>query len=226
MIALQSVTKTYPLGRSRHYVLRDVSFELPLKRNIGILGRNGAGKSTLLRILGGTTKPDRGRVIRTVSCSWPLGLIGGFQGSMTGRENTEFVCRIYGLDRGTTLRVIHYVEEFSELGSYMDMPAKTYSSGMNARLKFAISMAFEFDVYLVDELTAVGDEVFRRKSQLAFQQMRERATLVFVSHNLKMVQNICDSGILIHQGTLTFFEEVADAVGAYEALVAEATGQV
>lgn len=221
MIALKSVTKTYPLGNSRRYVLRDVSFELPMGRNIGILGRNGAGKSTLLRIIGGTTKPDTGSVIRTVSCSWPLGLVGGFQGSLTGRQNAEFVCRIHGLDRSQTVKILNYVEEFSELGDYMDMPAKTYSNGMTSRLKFAISLAFDFDVYLVDELTSVGDESFRRKSQLAFEQMRKRATLVFVSHSLQMVKNICDSGIVVHDGQLIYCEDVKEAIRTYEALIAQ-----
>lgn len=165
MIELIGVSKSYKLKGVRKSILQDVSFNFPRDRNVAILGANGIGKSTLLRLIAGTEQPDSGRISKSISVSWPLGFSGGFNGSMTGLENIRFVARIYGED---TEAVIDYVREFSELGSSISLPIRTYSSGMKARLAFGLSMAIKFECYLVDEITAVGDPQFKRKSRDVF----------------------------------------------------------
>ena len=161
MIALEHVYKSYPLKEGRNLVLNDVNLRMEEGKNIAILGLNGAGKSTLIRIIGGAEAPDRGRVIRTSRVSWPIGFAGCFHGSLSGRENLRFVSRIYGAD---IRKVTEYVENFAELGPYLDMPVKTYSSGMRSKLAFGLSMAIQFDFYLIDEAFSVGDAPFRKKS--------------------------------------------------------------
>ena len=165
MIRLRNVTKTYRMKAGRRLILDDLSVDFVPGVNVGILGRNGAGKSTLMRIIGGAIAPDRGTVERTSRVSWPIGFKGCFHGSLTGRENLRFVCRIYKAD---IRQVTSFVEDFTELEDYLDMPVKTYSSGMVAKLAFGLSMAIGFDFYLIDELTAVGDASFRQKSQRVF----------------------------------------------------------
>ena len=162
MIELQHICKSYPIKDGKHVVLDDVNLRMEEGRNIAILGLNGAGKSTLIRIIGGAEAPDSGRIIRTSRVSWPIGFAGGFHGSLTGRENLRFVSRIYGADIKAVTR---YVEEFAELGPYLDMPIKTYSSGMKSKLAFGLSMAIRFDFYLIDEAFSVGDAPFRVKAE-------------------------------------------------------------
>jgi len=195
-------------------VLNKLSAVFPESRNIGIIGRNGAGKSTLMRLMSGSECPDSGRIVRTARVSWPVGFSGGFSGSLTGAENARFVARIYGMNvNGVT----SFAREFAELGEYFDMPVKTYSSGMRARLAFALSMAIDFDVYLVDEITAVGDAQFQRKCRAAFDERRDRSTLIIVSHDMTTIRNYCDSFALLKNGRLNFFETVDEAQQAYEA---------
>ncbi|MDF1815778.1 MAG: ABC transporter ATP-binding protein [Verrucomicrobiales bacterium] len=215
MIEFQNVTKYYPTRAGRHYILKDVSFTLPPLTNIGLLGRNGAGKSTMMRLIGGAENPSAGKIIKDCSVSWPLGLVGGFQGSMTGVENVKFICKIYGLDIAQTRDVVEYVSEFSEIGKFMDMPVKTYSSGMRARVTFGLSMAMYFDLYLVDELTAVGDPQFRAKAEKAFDELRARSTIIFVSHNLATVAKVCDTIAVLHQGEFQLFEDVQEGIENY-----------
>lgn len=217
MIELRNVTKSYRTRKGRHCVLKDLSLRLPSALNIGILGRNGAGKSTLLRIIGGIDYPDTGEVIADESISWPLALTGGFQGSMSGRENAKFVCRVYGSTEDELYRRIAFVHEFSELGDYFDMPVKTYSSGMRGRLGFALSIGFGFDVYLVDEVTAVGDQAFRRKCAQAFRALRGRSSLIMVSHNVDTLRRTCDIGLLLRDGQAEIYDRIDDAIRAYRA---------
>lgn len=219
MIRLEGVTKWYPTPQGRRYVLRDVSIEFPRGLSIGILGVNGAGKSTLLRIIAGSDFPDRGRVLRNGGVSWQLGLAGGFQGSLTGRENALFVCRIHGVwDRAADY--VDFICRFSELGQYFDMPVNTYSSGMRSRLAFATSMAFDFGTYLIDELTSVGDAGFRARCKAAFDARRATAGVIMVSHNLRELERICKAGALVHQGRVTFYPRIADALESYRAVAA------
>jgi len=216
MIILNHVTKYYDTDEGRRYVLRDVSFTFNRGVHYALLGKNGAGKSTLIRMISGSEKPNYGEIICNGDVSWPLGSSGGFQGSMTGLENSEFVCRVHGLDKDQTKTVIEFVRQFSELGSYFFMPVKTYSSGMRGRLRFGLSLAFKFDFYLVDELTAVGDVAFREKAVEEFDRLRERASIVFASHNLNIVVQSCDVALIIHNGKLLYFEDIKEAIEAYK----------
>ncbi|EIS3746328.1 ABC transporter ATP-binding protein [Aeromonas hydrophila] len=216
MITLENVSKYYPTKFGRHYVLKDVSFTLPGDRNIGILGANGAGKSTLLRLLGGMDMPNKGKVTRHSRVSWPLALSGGFQGSMTGRENTRFVCRIHGVH--DTAAVEEWVKEFSEIGKHFELPIKGYSSGMKSKFSFAVSMAFDFDIYLTDEITSVGDARFKQKCIDVFTQKRQTASLIMVSHDMKTLRQQCDMGIVLQNGQLTLHDNIEDAITIYQKL--------
>ncbi|HBC0723285.1 TPA: ABC transporter ATP-binding protein, partial [Escherichia coli] len=190
------LTKSYRTPHGRHYVFKDLNVEFPEGKSVALLGRNGAGKSTLLRIIGGIDKPDYGAVITNRSISWPVGLSGGFQGSLTGRENVKFVARLYA-KQGDLKNKVAFVEEFSELGMYFDMPIKSYSSGMKSRLGFGLSMAFEFDYYLVDEITSVGDARFREKCAEIFKSRHSESNFLMVSHNLNSIREFCDVAIFL-----------------------------
>jgi capsular polysaccharide transport system ATP-binding protein len=213
MIELRHVTKTYRTPYGPNVVLDDVSVELPPRESIGILGRNGAGKSTLLRIIGGAEMPDAGDVLRGGKVSWPIGFTGGFNTTLTGEENCRFIARIYGEEVD---RVVAEAAEFAEIGDYFYMPVRTYSSGMRARLAFGVSMSIDFDVYLVDEITMVGDQRFRHKCRDAFAERRDRASLVMVSHQLDALREYCRRGAFLEGGTLRVFETVDEAAAAYD----------
>ncbi len=215
MIELRNVTKTYQVNGGRRHVLTNVSLVIPSRSNLAILGPNGSGKSTLLRLIGGAEPADSGTIITDANVSWPLGVSSGFQGSLTGRENVVFVCRINGLNKDQQRYVIHQVTEFAELGEYFDMAINTYSSGMRARLAFGLSMAFDFDVYLVDELTSVGDAIFREKASAAFAEIRKRASLIFVSHNLKTLRQACECALFLRDGKADFYPDINDGIAAY-----------
>ncbi|HCL7483784.1 TPA: ABC transporter ATP-binding protein, partial [Escherichia coli] len=193
---IENLTKSYRTPHGRHYVFKDLNVEFPEGKSVALLGRNGAGKSTLLRIIGGIDKPDYGAVITNRSISWPVGLSGGFQGSLTGRENVKFVARLYA-KQGDLKNKVAFVEEFSELGMYFDMPIKSYSSGMKSRLGFGLSMAFEFDYYLVDEITSVGDARFREKCAEIFKSRHSESNFLMVSHNLNSIREFCDVAIFL-----------------------------
>ena len=219
MIELRNLTKYYPVKSGVRYIVHDVSLVIPTGVNLAVLGPNGAGKSTLLRLIGGSEAPNRGSIISDQSISWPLGISSGFQGTLTGRQNVLFACRVNGLNADQIATVLEEVIDFSELGEYFDLPIKTYSSGMRARLSFGLSMAFTFDVYLIDELTSVGDAVFRSKAKQAFKDMRDRASIIFVSHNLQTLRESCDSALFMHDGTATFFESIDDGIDAYQEFI-------
>ena len=215
MIELSHVCKSYSLPRGRKVVLDNVSYTFREGVNMGILGLNGAGKSTLMRIICGAESPDKGVVKRTSRVSWPIGFSGGFHGSLTGRENMRFTCRIYGADIG---EVTDFVEDFSELGPFMDMPIRTYSSGMKAKLAFGLSMAIGFDFYLIDEGYAVGDASFRAKSEKVFQERRANSTLLVVAHSTSVIRNNCDNAAILKDGKLVFFETLDEALLRYKEL--------
>ncbi len=217
MIRLTRVTKTYPLlGMARHTVFRNLSLELPSRTHIGILGRNGAGKSTLLRLIGGAELPDRGRVESDGSISPPLGLANGFAVKISGRDNARFVARICGDDDDAAQERIRFVREFSELGVFFDRPVETYSSGMRARLAFSISMSFDYDYYLIDELTAVGDKRFRDKAERTFKEMKGRASIIMASHNLAQLRRDCEIGVYLKGNAVHYYDDIGAAVAAYE----------
>ena len=217
MIRLANVTKYYEVKGNRKYLMRNVSLTIPSIKNIGILGSNGAGKSTFLRMLGGIDFPNKGRIVSNKKISWPLGLTSGFQGSLTGKENAQFICRVYSKSDAELRRTLNFIYEFSELGRYFDMPVKSYSTGMRARLGFAVSLAFEFDYYLIDETLSVGDQKFRQKCTTALRNFSTKRNILLVSHNMKVLEQMCDSGILLKDGEFTYFEDVREAIKAYTA---------
>jgi len=213
MIDLIDVSKSYTAKGVKKQVIDRLTFSFPRDRNVAILGPNGAGKSTLMRLIAGTELPDEGRVLRHGRVSWPLGFAGGFNGSMTGVENIRFVARIYGQDTGS---VIDYVREFSELGKSLALPVKTYSNGMKARLAFGLSMAIDFDCYLIDEITAVGDENFRRKSKSVFSEKLPHARICMISHAMNQIREYCHCGLLLSSEGAWYFDDVNDLIRAYE----------
>jgi capsular polysaccharide transport system ATP-binding protein len=212
MITLCDVHKAYKTPQGSKVILDGVSREFPPGVNVGILGRNGAGKSTLIRMISGTESPDSGEIRKSARVSWPLGFSVGFNSKLSGRENLRFVCRLYGEDYR---KVVTFVEDFAELGNYFDMPVMTYSSGMKGKLVFGISMAFSFDYYLIDELTAVGDAVFRKKSEACFAERRKNATLLVVSHSMSTIRAFCDQALVLHGGQLLDFPDIDQAEEYY-----------
>ncbi|MFU8814642.1 MAG: ABC transporter ATP-binding protein, partial [Pseudomonadales bacterium] len=213
MIEVKGLYKRYQNHHGSDWVLRDVSFTLPRGVSVGVVGRNGAGKSTLLRLIGGMDAPNRGDIVRHGRVSWPMGLSGGFQGSMSGRQNTKFVARVHG-NSASIPAVIEAVEAFAELGPAFDDPVRTYSSGMRSRLAFGLSLAFEFDLYLSDEATAVGDMAFRAKAKRAFEDRVGRASLMMVSHAEGILKELCQAGIWLHEGQALWFDDIKDALAA------------
>ena len=213
MIELVDVSKSYKLKGVTKLILDRLSFTFPKGRNLAIMGPNGVGKSTLMRLIAGAEQPDSGRIYRSSRVSWPLGFAGGFNGTMTGLENVRFVSRIYGQD---TEAVIDYVQGFAELGPSLDLPIKTYSSGMKARLAFGLSMAFDFDCYLIDEITAVGDENFKRKSQKVFQEKLVNSQIIMISHSAATIKSYCDCGLFLTKQGVLFYEDVDHLIDDYK----------
>jgi capsular polysaccharide transport system ATP-binding protein len=181
---------------------------------VGLVGRNGAGKSTLLRIIAGVDVPTRGHVERHCRVSWPIGSGGGVRGNLTGRQNARFVCRIHGHLHDVDERIA-FIEEFSELGKYFDQFVRTYSSGMRSRLSFALSMAFDFDVYISDEATATGDASFINKAANAFNEKIGKSSIIMVSHGESTLRKFCKAGILMHEGKAHWYDKIDDAIAHY-----------
>lgn len=219
MIVVEDLHKRY---RTPHgpgpWVLTGVNLHLPPGVSVGLVGANGAGKSTLLRLMGGVDQPSRGRIERRCRVSWPMGYGGGLQGSLTGRQNTRFVCRIHGREADLAGRIA-FVRDFAEIGASFDEPVKTYSAGMRSRLQFALSLAFDFDVYLSDEVTSAGDAAFRKKAAAAFAELADRASIVMVSHSESTLRQFCRAGIWLHQGRAHWFDHLDDALAAYRSTV-------
>lgn len=215
MIECRDIHKEYRVGHVNKAVLKGVDFNINPRDRIGLLGRNGAGKSTLIRLIGGIEIPTSGKIVRKMTCSWPLGFTGGFQGSLTGYDNARFIARIYDKPYAD-MRA--FVEDFTELGQHLLMPVKQYSSGMRARLAFALSLAIEFECYLIDEVIMVGDKNFRDKCQSAFFEERKDRALLLASHSLSTVKQYCNRAVVLHDGVATMYEDVAEAISVYEAL--------
>jgi len=218
MITLDRVSKVYRTRSGRRTVLDNVSVTFDSGQNVGVLGVNGAGKSTLIRLIAGSEIPDFGVVRRYARVSFPLGFGGTFHGALSGRENVAFVARIYGAG---TRGVLHYVEEFSELGEYLHMPVNTYSAGMRARLAFATCLALDFDLYLIDEVTEVGDQRFRQKCAEAFRERMQRSDIILATHNIHTLRQYCDRGAILANGELTLFDDIDAALGQYHRMVQE-----
>lgn len=215
MITCQNLRKSYPSGHGRREILKGISFSLAKGERLAVLGRNGAGKTTLIKQIGGVELPDSGRIIRGMTNSWPIGFNGGFQGSLTGYDNARFVARIYGKSYA---EMREFVEDFTELGGALRQPVKTYSSGMRARLAFALSLGIEFDCYLIDEVILVGDQNFARKCHVELFQKRADRAMIIVSHDMGIIQEVCNRAMVISNGVAEQYEEVALAVARYNEL--------
>ncbi len=218
MIRFENLTKSYRVRGMRKVVIDNLNMELPTGHSLALLGRNGAGKSTLLQIIAGTLRPDSGRVVSNGSISWPVGFGGSFHPDLTGAQNVRFVARIYGVD---TDALVDFVEDFAEIGKHFHMPVRSYSSGMKSRLAFGTSMGIQFDTYLVDEVTAVGDAAFRKKSQEVFGERMKVSSAILVSHDMGQVREICDTGIVLAEGSLRYFGNIEEAVEAHLEIVAQ-----
>lgn len=213
MIRLINVNKTFHLGGASKTVAQDVTFDIPRGRSIALLGRNGAGKSTLMQMIAGAIQPDSGRIEITGSVSWPVGFQGSFHRDLTGAQNARFLARVYGVE---TDDLLAFVDDFAELGAHFHQPVHTYSSGMRARLGFACSMGIRFDTYLVDEVTAVGDGAFKRKSEALFLDRIRESGALFVSHSMGDIRRVCDAGVVLEQGKLYYYGSVEKAIERHE----------
>lgn len=213
MIELVHLCKAFGSGKRRKVVADDLSMVFPANRSVALLGRNGAGKSTLLRMIAGTMNPDTGHVRREGTISWPVGFAGSFHGDLTGAQNTRFLARVYGAD---TRGLSDFVEEFAELGHHFNLPFKSYSSGMRSRLAFGVSMGLQFDIYLIDEVTSVGDAAFKQKSSELLLARLENSGAIVVSHGMGMLRRICDSAAVLENGQLIYYEDLEEAISVHE----------
>lgn len=214
MIIVNDVHKRYKTEHGMgKWVLQGVNFTIPRHVNVGLIGKNGAGKSTLLRMIGGADHPTKGSIERRCKVSWPMGQ-GGLEGTLSGRQNAKFVCRVHGHQADLADRLA-FIQDFSELGAAFDEPVSTYSSGMRSRLQFGLSLAFDFDVYISDEVTAAGDAAFRQKAANAFKSMTSQAGLIMVAHDEGTLRDFCQAGVWIHDGKAHWFDDIEDALKAY-----------
>jgi capsular polysaccharide transport system ATP-binding protein len=221
MIKFENVSKSYHIRKFQKQVFNDLSFTINRGESIGICGANGAGKSTLMRLISGIEEPSGGKIMRTMSTSWPIGYSNTFVGSLTGADNARFIARIYGKDEKD---ILAFVEEFAQLGPYFNQPIFSYSAGMNARLAFGVSLAIEFECYLIDEVTGAGDERFRERTERELAARREQATLIMVSHDPNALLQYCDRGAVLYGGNLTFYDTIADAIDVHHRLQTRKVG--
>jgi capsular polysaccharide transport system ATP-binding protein len=212
VITFSDVHKTYHTRHGEIEILRDVGFTIARGQKVGLLGYNGAGKSTLLRLLGGVERPTSGAIVRQMSVSWPLAFSGAFQTTLTGMDNLRFICRIYGINAEDKAG---YVEEFAELGKFMREPVRTYSAGMRARLAFAISMAIEFDCYLIDETLAVGDSRFQEKCSVELFGKRKDRAMIIASHASDTITRHCDTALVLNKGVVAQYSDLGKAYEDY-----------
>ncbi|WP_375749551.1 ABC transporter ATP-binding protein [Vibrio sp. HN007] len=216
MITLNKLTKFYPSKLGKQYIFKDLDFTFPEGKNIAILGSNGAGKSTLFRVIAGSEYPNSGSVTMTRSISWPVALATGIHPQMTGRENTRFIGRVNGVCDLEEYE--EKVKAFAELGVKYDLPVRGYSSGMRSRLAFGCCISIDFDIYLIDEATSVGDQGFRRKAKQALLDKKDEATVIMVSHDIKEIEQFCDSAVVLHQGRLTYYDDLSEGLNYYKSL--------
>lgn len=216
MIIADNITKFYQVQGHRKMVFENLSLKLEPGARIGLMGPNGAGKSTLLRLLCGVEKPNSGTITRTSTLSWPIGLNSGFIGNLTARENIRFVCRLFNLSAKEKQEKVEFVESFVEIGPHFDMPVSTYSSGMKSRIAFAMSMAFDFDFYVVDETLSAGDPSFKKKCEVIFNEKIQGKGIIMVSHAVDVILKFCTQGIYLDRGQLTYFDNIDDIIQHYE----------
>jgi capsular polysaccharide transport system ATP-binding protein len=215
MLSVENVSKYYDSRNGRRCILKNINFTLERGRNIGILGRNGSGKSTLIRLIGGAERPTSGRIRRGMRVSWPLAFAGTFAYNLTGLDNLKFVCRVYNVDYKS---VLPFVEDFTELGQQLREPVNHYSHGMSARLAFALSMAIEFDCFLIDEAMVVGDARFHARCLDELFRKRKDRAFILVSHNSLSIKQACENAVVLHEGELIKFPTVDAAYAFYESV--------
>lgn len=213
VITCENLRKSYPTGHGRQEVLKGINLTVHPGERIALLGRNGAGKSVLIKLIGGVEMPSSGHIARNMTNSWPIGFNGGFQGSLTGYDNARFIARIYG---ASFSEMRDFIEDFTELGASLSMPVKTYSSGMRARLAFALSLAIEFDCYLIDEVILVGDQSFQRKCHYELFKKRADCSMIIASHDMHTIRDTCNRALVLHGGVGTLYDDVEQAVRIYE----------
>ncbi|GKY88624.1 ABC transporter ATP-binding protein [Sinisalibacter aestuarii] len=213
MIALRSLSKSYAVNAGRKTVCRDISLTFPGKTSVGLLGRNGAGKSTLLRMLAGVEDADSGEILSDGTISWPVGFAGSFHPELTGAQNIRFIGRLYGVDTDDLMR---FVEDFAELGLHFHAPFRTYSAGMRARLAFGLSMGIEFDTYLIDEVTSVGDAAFRDRSTEMLNLRLARSAAIVVTHSMPLMRQLCTCGVVMVNGSARMYDTIDEAIAVHE----------
>jgi capsular polysaccharide transport system ATP-binding protein len=214
MIAIENLSKSFRTPGADKIVAQNVNVIFPSGKAVALLGRNGAGKSTMMNMIGGSMRPDRGRIVVTGTISWPVGFSGSFHPDMTGAQNTRFIARVYGVD---SAELEDFVQDFAEIGAHFHVPVRHYSSGMRSRLAFGVSIGIPFNTYLVDEVTAVGDANFKRKSRLFFMDRMEKAGAVMVSHSMGEIRKMCSAGAVLERGVLTYYEDVLEAIDVHHA---------
>lgn len=213
MVRFENLSKTFVLRGQRKIVANNINVTFPTGISVALLGRNGAGKSSLLEMVSGTISPDSGRIITDGSVSWPVGFAGSFHKELTGAQNVRFIARVYGVD---TASLLDFVEDFAELDKHFHLPFRTYSSGMRSRLAFGVSMGIRFDTYLVDEVSAVGDVAFKRKSNRVFSERLRESGAIVVSHSMRIVRRQCQAGAVLESGILTYFDDLEEAIAQHE----------
>ena len=213
MIRIIDLSKSYPIGKGRKVVANKINVTFPTGECVALLGRNGAGKTSLLRMIAGTVKPDRGLITSNGTISWPIGFSGSFHKDLTGLQNAKFVARVYGVE---TTKLLEFVEDFAELGAHFNLPVRTYSSGMKSRLAFGISMAIQFDTYLIDEVTAVGDAAFKKKCNNVLEERLKDSGAIVVSHSMKTIKKLCTMGAILENGQLSLYSSIDDAIQLHE----------
>ena len=216
VIRFENLTKSFWVRGERKVIIDNLNLTLPTGRSLALLGRNGAGKSTLLQMIAGTMRADSGRIVTDGSISWPVGFGGSFHGELTGAQNVRFIARIYGVD---TESLLDFVADFAELGEFFHMPVRSYSSGMRSRLTFGASMGIRFDTYLVDEVTAVGDATFKRKSRAVFIDRMKHSSAIMVSHSMDQIRQFCNAGIVLENGQMQYFDDLNEAIAMHESMM-------
>jgi len=216
MIRFENLTKSFRVRGEQRIVIDNLTLTLPTGRSLALLGRNGSGKSTLLQMIAGTMRADSGSIFSDGTISWPVGFGGSFHGELTGAQNVRFIARIYGVD---TESLLEFVDDFAELGKFYHMPVRAYSSGMKSRLTFGASMGIRFDTYLVDEVTAVGDATFKRKSRAVFADRMQHSSAIMVNHSMGQLRQFCNAGIVLENGQMQYFDDLNEAIAVHEAIM-------
>ena len=226
MIEVKNITKTFYTKGKIKTVFNNLSFNIESGKSVALLGCNGAGKSTLLQLIGGIDYPDSGSIKSDKSISWPVGISGGFQGSLSARENVTFVSKIYTQNNKELIKEkLNFVEKFAEIGEAFDRPFKTYSKGMKSRVTFGLSLAFEFDVYLIDEITSAGDESFRERSKKILEDRHARSDFIMVDHNIGRLNIHCDRALILHEGKLIQCDNIEEGIEKYKDLLSDEINQ-